>query len=455
MSLERPVEGQGEEPRVSDLICETSLGPAPSDLSTLPWFDPYWTTANPALLALADRLTDLHDALNPRQRKRKATDAALLRKSVLALVSNAALERLQGTTEPAFGIALAKPRTKLAPGIPSGQACLAKLLHTLDAAGVVSLTASPRLKGKSAAPSRLDIPATFFDPPFPASLSRGDFTRTSDFAPIILRETFRKPDGTSERVPVPFRETREVKRMAAEVKRINRALWTAEIGFKPDHEPAPCLNQRFLSRRFAVPRDEPGRRALDHAGRLYGGFWINMPKERRFRLTFAGEAVAEVDFSAAMPRLAYIDAGHPPPEGDLYDVVLPDSLEGCTRDIIKRATSALLTANRPLRRFPKSIDGNALTKTGITWSVLRSAILGRHPLIAESFETGAGLRLQKTESDILVLALLKLLDHGVIALPIHDAALVPVSRVQDAEAAMREAAEAICRFPLPLNTRAA
>jgi len=57
---------------------------------------------------------------------------------------------------------------------------------------------------------------------------------------------------------------------------------------------------------------------------------------------------------------------------------------------------------------------------GTKASSLRAAILERHAAIADHFQRGEGLNLMRTESDILVAVLLRLIDLGIIALPMHD-----------------------------------
>jgi hypothetical protein len=58
-----------------------------------------------------------------------------------------------------------------------------------------------------------------------------------------------------------------------------------------------------------------------HGGRLFGGFWMTMERDERFRLLrIAGEPVVNVDFSSLFPRLAYVRARAAQPDADLYDV---------------------------------------------------------------------------------------------------------------------------------------
>ena len=58
-----------------------------------------------------------------------------------------------------------------------------------------------------------------------------------------------------------------------------------------------------------------------------------------------------------------------------------------------------------------------------------AAIMKKHPAIAGAFFTGVGHRCQFLESQILVEVLRVLMSMDVTALPIHDAILVPASKV--------------------------
>lgn len=57
------------------------------------------------------------------------------------------------------------------------------------------------------------------------------------------------------------------------------------------------------------------------------------------------------------------------------------------------------------------------------------AIEAKHPLIKDHFHKGLGHDAQFIESSILVDVLLSLRAKGIVALPIHDAVMVPSSKV--------------------------
>jgi hypothetical protein len=63
-------------------------------------------------------------------------------------------------------------------------------------------------------------------------------------------------------------------------------------------------------------------------------------------------------------------------------------------------------------------------------------IKAHHRPIAHLLFTGVGFKQMYQESEILIDALLALIDQGVVALPIHDALVVPSSNVSIARKVM-------------------
>jgi hypothetical protein len=78
-----------------------------------------------------------------------------------------------------------------------------------------------------------------------------------------------------------------------------------------------------------------------------------------------------------------------------------------------------------------------------------AAIRERHKAIADWFECGRGLRLQRIESDILVAVLLKSDALGITALPIHDAVLVARSQGTTAQRIMETEARKVTGARIP------
>jgi hypothetical protein len=89
--------------------------------------------------------------------------------------------------------------------------------------------------------------------------------------------------------------------------------------------------------------------------------------------------------------------------------------------------SAMLFVDAPLARFPKGT--RRLFPIGTKVQDVTAAIMKKHPAIAGAFFTGVGHRCQFLESQILVEVLRVLMSMDVTALPIHDAILVPASKV--------------------------
>jgi hypothetical protein len=107
------------------------------------------------------------------------------------------------------------------------------------------------------------------------------------------------------------------------------------------------------------------------------------------------------------------------------------------REGVKVLINALLNRQGPLTRYPKGCA--ALFPKGMPAAAARKCVREFHAPVACQFEKGAGLRLFRTESDILVAVLLRCRAAGLPALPMHDAIFVPASRTDEAKAIMCEA----------------
>ena len=120
---------------------------------------------------------------------------------------------------------------------------------------------------------------------------------------------------------------------------------------------------------------------------------------------------------------------------ELEDCYLIEGYENYRKGI-KKVFNAITFSNEPMTRFPKGI--NSLFPVKTRFKDVSDAIEKEHFRIAHMFYTGIGHYLQFMESQILVEVLLKLIENGITALPIHDAVLVSETHVYKSKQVMEQ-----------------
>ncbi|MER9225090.1 hypothetical protein NKI39_05450 [Mesorhizobium sp. M0664] len=245
---------------------------------------------------------------------------------------------------------------------------------------------------------------------------------------IVLKRVKDREDYWDEGGLEEYDDTPDTERHRAELDEINRWIADADLRFDSEGLPWPrtqfSIRDRRLRRIFTQSR-------FDSGGRLFGGFWQSLRKhERRQGLWMSGERAVELDYGQVGPRILYGMAGHKPPFEDLYDIWG----HGLNRPGIKKVMSAMIFASDTLNRFPKGT--RRLFSRSYKVGDVVEAIEAKHPLIRNHFHRGLGHDAQFIESEIMIEVLLTLKDRGIVALPIHDAVLVPVSVVSMAKKVM-------------------
>jgi hypothetical protein len=71
---------------------------------------------------------------------------------------------------------------------------------------------------------------------------------------------------------------------------------------------------------------------------------------------------------------------------------------------------------------------------------LMDAIIAKHAPISRMFFTGAGLALQRLDSDIAEGVMKEMRQQGIVVLPVHDSFLAPASKAAELEAVMTDEA---------------
>jgi hypothetical protein len=177
------------------------------------------------------------------------------------------------------------------------------------------------------------------------------------------------------------------------------------------------------------------RGSFSLGGRFYGGWWQNIPSERRADIMINGLTTLEMDYPRLHPTLLYMDAGIQL-EGDPYDLV------SWPRDLVKVGFNTLINADTRIaavRSVANELRGEgAFTKAGR----LVSDIEAKHRPIAAAFGSGAGLKLMRRDSDMTERLMLRLTKRGIPALPVHDSYIVP-NRISDKGELMEGMAEAL------------
>jgi len=176
---------------------------------------------------------------------------------------------------------------------------------------------------------------------------------------------------------------------------------------------------------------------LKGGGRFYGGWWQQIPSKQRRLILIDGKLTVEADFSSIHPRILYAEVGVPFPEGDFYDLGLPDwkgkEQDKVRRGAIKRYVNAFING----KRYRLSKDDEGIL--GVTPKELKELLYTKHAPIKDYFNSGAGLRAQRIDSNIANDVMLAFAEIGEVVLPVHDSFIVRVGLAAHLKEDMREA----------------
>lgn len=390
-----------------------------------------------------------------RLRSRRDCDGERLRQSIETVIANLVYATIDSSGPQTIAVSLSKQRSPSRYDRPIFRQ-LPRTLVQLQACGLLHLS-KPQARGRS---STITPSVSLARKIKRCGIGFADFGRFEREELIVLSRTEDRfgSDGSfgKRRRWIDYKhDTPDTLRFRDEMQRINVGLELANLEFMPDdNSPIAYIDiyHRRLRRYFTLPpwqADDTPR--FDLGGRLFGNaFWVNLPREERHRIRIDDEPVVDLDFASMFPRLAYLTLGLTPPDGDLYAGIqgLEDPKH---RDGVKGALNTLLFANGPKNKMPSEF--RKALPSGWTFARVRSAIAARHPDLEPVFETGIGLQLMFTESQMMVALILRLADRGIVGLPMHDGVMVSRSKATDARRMMMATAKDIVGFGLPVSEK--
>jgi hypothetical protein len=241
--------------------------------------------------------------------------------------------------------------------------------------------------------------------------------RIYDHSPevVIVRD---RDDFLDERFTLPTPETAAVKLMRAEIHDINR--WTlrhAIFPYLPDAVLTGLIRGKgktIVNFNNITYRRIFARGQLDKGGRLFGGWWQQIPSELRPYIRIDDEPTVELDFGATIVTLLYGYRGLMVPN-EPYDLGINPEGDLRKRSAIKKYIAALLNATGSYQ-LPK--EEYALL--GVTRAKLRKLVEQKHHQIVDAFGSGIGLDLMCLDSQIALLVKKTLFNQSVPVLGIHD-----------------------------------
>lgn len=268
---------------------------------------------------------------------------------------------------------------------------------------------------------------------------------TSDSLTYLLpsERLVRLREGNHDTPYVAFTSTDETSCWTAQIEAYNAFLAKQDIqlDLSPSELRRSALDWTLEQKRGDVPYARPelfrtglyrtfNNRSFEEGGRLYGGWWIRVPSNLRPRITINGKETVELDYSGCAIRMLYHEKGIDYMD-DPYELDEITKLEkeqglpsGFFREAIKGLVQALINDKKGNKPEQIKLPGGASFAGCFTRREVRQFIETKHAAISDSFGTGAGLRLQRKDSDIALSIISELMKKEIVALPVHDSFIV-------------------------------
>jgi hypothetical protein len=413
------------------------------------WFDDQLTALGDGLFDVVASITAALDRGEDRTRLRRRREADERKREAAlgVIVANLAKAALVAPHDPRLAVLTGNNGKRIARYTsPAVGRTLRLLLAQLDIEGLVDVRGPSvaREEASSVAPT-----TTFMALIEKAGVTLEDIGRRQGEETIVrsAKETCPEIKGYSKSILLDYPETTETMTLRAKVEELNRFLASADIRFVDDGLGDVDASNRRMRRRFSGDVDEETT-AFNRHGRLYGGFWQNLSKDRRAAIRISGEQTALLDFSTMFTRLAYSRVGATPPSGDLYAV---PGLEQ-HRDAVKLLINAMFFDDFKRTRWPKDAD-RALPE-GWTVSRMRKAILRHHAALEPVLSTGIGMELMFKESEVMVEILTELMRREVVGLGLHDGLIVAASAAATTAQVMGTIAQRMTGLLMPVALKA-
>ena len=225
----------------------------------------------------------------------------------------------------------------------------------------------------------------------------------------------------------------------------------------------PCMNQ--LQRKF-------NNSTFTDGGRFYWSPVQSLPKDLRSHLTINGESVVEHDYSCFHPSILYHRRGLDVParpylfeDGDplrclakvlLNTLINADSYQQALISVCKSLTEDTklngMADALAHSRFAASCSGQSPNKKRYA-SVLAlyHELRAYHIPIQEDLNSGAGIKLQRIDSDIASEIMWHFTQQGIPLLPVHDSFIIAERHSDELKAVMAEAY--FRRFERPITIK--
>jgi hypothetical protein len=243
---------------------------------------------------------------------------------------------------------------------------------------------------------------------------------------------------------VHYPETSETRAMRRQVVEQNEALASVGIGICDITELGLYLasNGRSVNTLRCALYRVFNRSRWDLGGRYYGGYWQQLPKEERAKVTLDGAATFEHDISACHLRMAYARVGAAIPHTDPYRLEVLTSLLNAPEDVCRRVVkqAVLILINAETAPSAHRAIGRHLSAANLPRDKAKEVIAlikASMPELKPVWHSGLGLELQRYDSDVAMRVMRSMRKKGVPVLPVHDSFIVPIL----AEQQLKEAVE--------------